>query len=46
MKKSSSSHNYGFSTSQEIPRLLENLQGDDNYTALHIKIWTQYSHNQ
>jgi len=33
MENSPSSHNYGFSTSQEIPRLLENLKGDDNYKA-------------
>jgi len=46
MENSSSSHDYGSSTSQEIPCLLENLKGDNKYKALHIKMWTQYSHNQ
>jgi len=36
MENSSSSHDYGCSTSQEIPHPLENLQGDDNYKTLHI----------
>jgi len=31
MQNSSSSHDYGCSTSQKIPRLSENLKGDDNY---------------
>jgi len=46
MDNLSSSHDYACSTSQEIPRLLENLKGDDNYKTLHKKMWTQYSHNQ
>jgi hypothetical protein len=37
------SHHYGCSTSQEIPHLLENLKGDDNYKRLYTKMWTQYS---
>ena len=46
MEKSSSSHNYGCSNSQEIRHILENRKGDDNYKTLHIKIRTQYSSNQ
>ena len=37
MENSSSSHDYGCSNSQEIPRLLENLRGDDNHKIPHIK---------
>jgi len=36
------SHDYGVSTSQEIPRLLENLKSDDNHKTLHIKMRTQH----
>jgi len=43
MENSSFLQDYVCSTSQEIPRLLENLQGDDNSNRLHIKMWTQYS---
>jgi len=46
MENSSSSHDYGCSTIQEIPRTLENLKGGDNYKTLHTKMWTQYSQNQ
>ena len=38
MEKSSSSHDYGCSTSQKKSCLLENLQGEDNYNRLHLKI--------
>jgi hypothetical protein len=41
--QNSSSHHYACSTSQEIPCLLENLKGDDNYKTLHIKMRTQYT---
>jgi len=41
MQNSPSSHHYGCSTGQEIPRLLENQTGDDNYKTLHKK----YEHN-
>ena len=37
MDNSSSLKVYGCSTSQEIPLLLENLKGDDNYKRLHKK---------
>jgi len=30
MQNTLSSHSYGYSTSQEIPCLSENLKGDDN----------------
>ena len=43
MQNSFSSHHYGCSTRQEIPRLLENLKGDDSSKKLHIKLWTQYT---
>jgi len=46
MENSSSSHHYGCCTSQKIPRLLENLRGDDNYKTMQIKVGTQYSLNQ
>jgi len=36
-------HDYGCYNSQENPCPLENLQDDDNYKRLHIKMWTQYS---
>jgi len=38
MQNTLSSRGYGYSTSQEIPRILENLKDDDNYKTLHIKI--------
>jgi len=37
VENSFSSHDNGRTTSQEIPRLLENIQGDDIYKRLHIK---------
>ena len=43
MQNSSSTQDYGCSSSPEIPCILENLKGDDNYKTLHIKLWTQYS---
>jgi len=43
MQNSPSSHHYGSSTGQEIPRLLENQTGDDNYKTTHTKIWTKYT---
>jgi len=46
MENSSSSHDYGYSTSQEIPHLLGNLKCDYHYKRLHIKTWKQYSLNQ
>jgi len=42
MENSPSSRHYVCFTSQQIPCLLENLKGDDNYKTLHIKMWTQY----
>jgi len=38
MENSSFSHDYGCSTSQEIPCILENQKGDDNHKTLHIKM--------
>jgi hypothetical protein len=38
MENSSFSQIYGCSTIQEIPHLLENLKGDDNYKTLHIEM--------
>jgi hypothetical protein len=37
-EKYSTSHSYSRSSTQEIPRLLENLKGDDNYKRLYIKM--------
>ena len=34
MENSTSSHDYSCSSSQEIPHLLENLKGDDNYKRI------------
>jgi len=45
MENSSSSHHYACSTSQEIPRLLENLTGNDNYKTLHIKMLKLHHHH-
>ena len=42
MESSYSSHEYGCSTSQKIPCLLENIKGDYHCKILYIKIWTQY----
>jgi len=46
MENSPSSHDHGCSNSQEIRCLSENLNCDDNYKTLHIKMWTKYSLNQ
>ena len=37
LQNSSSSHQHAYSISQEIPRLLENLNGDGNYKTPLIK---------
>jgi len=37
-----SSHQYACSSSQEIPRLLENLMADGKHKTLQIKMWTKY----
>ena len=47
MKKNPSTpHNYGCSTSREIPNIVRNLDDYDNYKTLQIKMCTQYSPNQ
>ena len=46
MHNSSSSHKYACSNSQYIPRLLENLKGDEYYKPLHIRTQTNYAFYQ
>jgi len=38
MENSYFSHDCGCSNSQEIPLILENLRGDNNYKTLHVKM--------